>query len=158
LPGISPAREPRPLSKEFSFPGDVHAMPAAREAVMDFLKPCFASELDEIDVLVALQEALANAALHGCQNDPSKIIHCAVEIEPSSITITVCDPGPGFDVEAVTQATECGANVSEHGRGIALMRGVMDEVTYHNGGSEVQLRKRLAETTASLQERSRALS
>jgi anti-sigma regulatory factor (Ser/Thr protein kinase) len=38
---------------------------------MDFVNPYFASEFEEIDVLIALQEALANAVLHGCQNDPS---------------------------------------------------------------------------------------
>ncbi len=37
--------------------------------------------------------------------------------------------------------TEAGTNVTEHGRGICLMRSLMDEVTYRHGGAEVQLRK-----------------
>ncbi len=118
-------------------------MAAARHAVMDFVKPYLGSELEEIDVLIALQEALANAALHGCHNDPGKAIHCSVEVDPSGVTITIRDPGPGFDVDAVTQSAAAGANVTEHGRGITLMRSVMDEVAYRDGGSEVRLRKLL---------------
>jgi serine/threonine-protein kinase RsbW len=116
-------------------------MAAARQAVMDFVKPYLASELEEIDVLIALQEALVNAALHGCHNDPGKTIHCSVEIDPAGVTITIRDPGPGFDVDAVTQSTEAGANMTEHGRGIILMRSLMDDIVYRNGGSEVRLRK-----------------
>ncbi len=116
-------------------------MVRARESVMDFIRPHCSGDLEEIDVLVALQEALANAALHGSQNDSSKTIRCRVEIDPSAFTITIRDTGPGFDVEAATRPTEAGTNVTEHGRGICLMRSLMDEVTYRHGGAEVQLRK-----------------
>ena len=116
-------------------------MTQARDSVIEFVKPYFGSEVEEIDVLIALQEALANAVVHGCRNDPSKIISCSVEVDRSAITITIRDPGPGFDVDAVTQSSEAGTNMTDHGRGIALMRSVMDEVAYRNGGSEVRLRK-----------------
>jgi serine/threonine-protein kinase RsbW len=116
-------------------------MVAARQAVMDFIKPHCTSELDEIDILVALQEALANAVFHGCQDDSSETIHCSVAIDPTGFTIIVRDPGPGFDVEAATQSTKAGDNTTEHGRGISLMQGLMDEVTYRHGGAEVELRK-----------------
>lgn len=138
---LSPATEPRRLGKEFSFPSDVDSMTQARDSVIEFVKPYFGSEVEEIDVLIALQEALANAVVHGCRNDPSKIISCSVKVDRSAITITIRDPGPGFDVDAVTQSSEAGTNMTDHGRGIALMRSVMDEVAYRNGGSEVRLRK-----------------
>ena len=114
-------------------------MVEARELVMDFVRPYFFSDFEEIDVLVALQEALSNA-LHGTQNDRSKTIHCSVSINSSAFTITVRDPGLGFDVEAATQPTETGANMTTHGRG-CLMRRMVDEVIYRHGGAEVQLRK-----------------
>jgi len=130
--------EPRTISKEFVFTGDRLAMTAARDSVMDFLGDYVDGEQQEIDVLLALQEALANAVLHGSGGDPSKTIHCRVEIDPSAITIVVTDSGPGFDLAAVDAR---GANLSEHGRGISLMRGLMDEVSYSRGGSEVRLTK-----------------
>ena len=131
----------QPIGRGFTFSGDTDSIAAAREVLMDFLKPHFSSELEEIDVFIALQEALANAVMHGCRNDASKAIHCSVAIDHSEFTITIRDPGPGFDVEAVPQPTEAANNLTEHGRGICLMRSAMDEVAYQNGGSELQLRK-----------------
>ena len=116
-------------------------MVAARQAVMDFIKPHCSNELEEIDILVALQEALANAVFHGCEDDPSKTIYCSVEIDASGFTITIRDPGPRFDVEAARSPTEAGANTTPHGRGICLMRSLMNEVTYRHGGAEVHLRR-----------------
>jgi anti-sigma regulatory factor (Ser/Thr protein kinase) len=79
--------------------------------------------------------------LHGCGNEPSKTIHCRVEIDPSAFLITIRDPGSGFDPGMATESTEAGTNVSQHGRGICLMRSLMDDLTYRYGGTEVQLRK-----------------
>jgi serine/threonine-protein kinase RsbW len=129
------------VSREFAFPGDREWLAASRQAVMDFIEPYCSGEFEEVDILVAVQEALANAILHGCNSDPSKTIYCSVVIDPSAFTITVRDPGPGFDVEAAVRAIELGQNITPTGRGILLMRSLMDEVTYRNGGSEVQLRK-----------------
>jgi serine/threonine-protein kinase RsbW len=107
---------------------------------MDFIKEHHLPEPEEIDILVALQEALANAVLHGCQNDGTKTILCRVKINPSALTIVIRDPGPGFDVGAFESA-DPSLNTTEHGRGICLMRSLMDQVTYQRGGSEILLRK-----------------
>ena len=126
------------MSKELVFTADLAAMIAARDAIMDWLQDTWCSEGDRTDILVALQEALANAVVHGCHSDPSKAIDCRVDVDPSAITITVRDPGEGFHVAATEAA---GTNLSEHGRGIQMMRGLMDEVTFRRGGSEVGLVK-----------------
>lgn len=129
------------VSREFNFRGDPDSLAASRQAVMDFIAPYCSSDIEEVDILIAVQEALANAILHGCQNDSAKTIHCSVVIDPAAFTITIRDCGPGFDVDAATRASESGTNTTAHGRGIAMMRSLMDEVTYRNGGSEVELRK-----------------
>jgi len=140
LPEGHQSVEQQAISREFTFPGDSESIVAARESVMTFIKENGANEGQEIDIFVALQEALANAALHGCQNDRAKTIRCWVEINPSAFTIVIQDAGPGFDVVAATTA-DPSVNTTEHGRGICLMRSLMDDVSYRRGGSEVRLRK-----------------
>ena len=61
-------------------------------------------------------------------------------------SLTIRDPGPGFDPYGATQSTEAGTHITPQGRGICLMRSLMDEVTYHRGGTELQLRKLRAAT------------
>ena len=116
-------------------------MIASRDRVMDFIHEHCASEQEEIDILVALQEGLANAVLHGCRSDPAKAIRCSVEINPEAIAILIRDPGRGFDISAAMPSGD-GTNLTEHGRGILLMRSLMDEVSYRRGGTELLLRKR----------------
>jgi len=141
LPEASQSVEHEVLRRQFVFTGDAAAMIATRDSIMDFLHQHCADEHQEIDIMIALQEGLANAVLHGSRNDPSKIIRCAVDVTPQAINIIIKDPGEGFDISAATDSTDAGTNLTEHGRGICLMRGLMDEVHYRHGGSELQLQK-----------------
>ena len=129
------------LSSEFVFTGDPAAMVAVRDRIMDFLHEHCADEQQEIDIMIALQEGLANAVLHGSRNDPSKIIRCLVDVTPEAITIVIRDSGQGFDTAVATDSTDDGTNLTQHGRGIYLMRSLMDEVSYRHGGSELLLKK-----------------
>lgn len=133
--------EPQAISKEFVFTGDSASMVAARDSMMDFIRDYCSSGQEEIDIFLALQEALANAVLHGCHSDPSKTVHTWVDIDSSTITIVIRDPGVGFDLAHATRSGEDGVNLTEHGRGICMMRSLMDEVSYRRGGSEVLLKK-----------------
>jgi anti-sigma regulatory factor (Ser/Thr protein kinase) len=126
--------------QEFECPGNVKSVAASRERVMEFVCQHCTEEAEQIDILVALQEALANATLHGCGGDAAKTIHCAVEVSKSDITISVRDPGPGFDL-ALADPDNFTAGTRSNGRGICLMRSLMTEVTFARGGSELIMRK-----------------
>jgi serine/threonine-protein kinase RsbW len=139
--------EAQALCKEFVFPADLAAMIAARDAVMDFVHQHSPNEELELDILIALQEALANAVTHGCGNDPSKTILCSVSIDSSATTIVVKDSGQGFETADAADTSDDGSNLTEHGRGILLMRSLMDEVNYRHHGSEVRLKKYRTRTT-----------
>jgi serine/threonine-protein kinase RsbW len=137
----SPAQSVR--YQEFEFPGVLAAIPEYRDRLMEFVTQQSIGEGDQIDILVALQEALANAALHGCKDDPSRKILCAVTASPVEIVISVRDPGPGFNMERADPERFETTRLS-HGRGIALMRGLMTDVSFARNGAEIILRKKLA--------------
>lgn len=128
--------------EEFEFPGVLASVPECREQVMEFVNRHCPDEGDQIDILVAVQEALANAALHGCHDDPSTRIHCVVTADLSDITVAVRDPGPGFD-PGRADPEKFQATKLTHGRGICLMRSLMSEVSFAHHGAEIVLRKHL---------------
>jgi serine/threonine-protein kinase RsbW len=128
------------FSREFTFAGDTEAMFAARDEIMQFLNARGVDREEEIDILVALQEALANAVAHGCRNDAAKTVRCTVEVNANEINLVIRDPGAGFDSYS-DREFEDGTNLSNHGRGILLMRSLMDEVSYRHHGSELHLKK-----------------
>lgn len=131
------------MRKEFEFPGVLARVPECREQVMEFVSQHCSDEGEKLDMLVAVQEALANAALHGCKDDPAKTIRCAVEVSAEEIIFTVRDPGPGFDMSKA-DPEKYQASKLTHGRGICLMRSLMSEVSFARNGAEVVMRKRLA--------------
>ena len=134
---------PEIVSREFEFPGDLESVTESREQVMQFVCQHCPDEGDQIDILVALQEALVNAALHGCGDDRAKKIQCNVTANESDITITVRDPGPGFDL-ALAAPENYTASTSSHGRGLCLIRGLMTEVSFAREGAELRMRKHIA--------------
>jgi serine/threonine-protein kinase RsbW len=111
--------------------------------VMEAVRQIKCADGKEDAIELALQEALANAVVHGAKEDPTKIVECLVACdEQRGILIIVRDPGPGFDPQAIPSCT-LGENLySNHGRGIFLINQLMDEVQFHRNGTEIHMVKR----------------
>jgi len=93
-------------------------------------------------VELALHEALSNAVVHGNGIDASKLVHIRCQCElGKGVSIVVSDYGQGFDPKAVPDPLAVERLQAEHGRGIHLMKLVMDEVSFERGGTEVHMRK-----------------
>ena len=116
---------------------------------------------------LALEEALRNAIHHGNLQLSSKLreefdddkyselfeqrrrekpysqrkVHIKVRISADGATFTIRDEGPGFDPNSVPDPTAPENLEAVCGRGIWLMRSLMDEVIYNDTGNEVTLVK-----------------
>ena len=96
----------------------------------------------EADIEMALHEALANAVIHGNEKNSCKRIYveCRCYMD-GEVSITVRDEGQGFNSEEVTNPTTPENLLCTHGRGIYLMKTLMDEVSFEDGGAVVRMRK-----------------
>lgn len=131
------------LRFEDVIPADVGAITPLVRRVMDLVRNFGCAAGEEHAVELAVQEALANAVVHGAKGDPSQQVSICVACEADrGILIVVRDPGPGFDPHAIPSPV-AGENVFEsHGRGIFLINRLMDHVEYASGGTELRMRKR----------------
>ncbi len=94
-------------------------------------------------VSISVVEAGTNAIQHGCGQNGQSRIHMHFEVESDTLTIIVHDPGPGFDPAGVPDPTSPENLVRERGRGIFIMRQMMDEVDFSfERGTTVRLVKR----------------
>lgn len=128
-------------------PSTLSALDAVLEKTVAAVKnmACAPEEEKLGDVELALHEALANAVLHGNKTDPNRkvVVACFCECgTDAGLLLVVRDEGSGFDLNEIPDPTAAEVVNSNHGRGIFLMRHMMDEVRYSNGGSEVGMRKR----------------
>ncbi len=95
-------------------------------------------------LLIAVIEAGTNAVQHGNMFAEDKTVKFEVTVDPSAVRVRVDDVGKGFDPSRVLNPTEGEQLLSPHGRGLFLMRQLMDEVRFETGpehGTTVFLRK-----------------
>jgi serine/threonine-protein kinase RsbW len=96
----------------------------------------------EDDIESAVREALANAIIHGNQEDPQKRVYVAVTCSfHGEISITVRDEGHGFDPGVLVDPTDRNNLLLSHGRGIYLIRTVMDQVSFEEHGRVVCMKR-----------------
>jgi serine/threonine-protein kinase RsbW len=135
------------MQMELALPSEVAAISPAVDRLMLLIKNCRCAPGNETDIEIALREALENAVIHGNHEDPRKHVYvsCRCDAE-EEVSIIVRDEGQGFDSNALPDPTAPGAIESSHGRGIYLMKALMDEVDFEDGGAVVHLRKKSGDT------------
>ncbi len=86
---------------------------------------------------VALTEALSNAMEYGNGMDAAKLVDVTTHVYEDRIQIQVKDQGVGFDPDVVPDPTH--ATNLEHpgGRGLFLIRQLVDEVTFNDRGNAI---------------------
>lgn len=94
-----------------------------------------------LNIPVALSEALSNAILRGNREDARKHVRLRARFDANGVELDVRDEGPGFDLEASLRDPSDPRNVQrEDGRGLFLMRSLMDRVErFDDGGNVVRL-------------------
>ena len=129
------------LELERSLPSKVAAISPFVDRLMLLFRKCGCVSENESEVEIALCEALANAIIHGNHENPGKHVRVRCRCEPSEISIAVKDEGRGFDIEKIADPTAPENQGSIHGRGIYLMKALMDEVRFEEDGVVVHMRK-----------------
>jgi len=92
------------------------------------------------NLAVAVAEALSNAAVHGNRLHPRHAVRVIVEVLPRvCVVVEVADLGPGFDSNQVGDPTHPARVLMPGGRGIFLMKQLVDRVEYNEAGNKVRL-------------------
>ena len=102
---------------------------------------------DEVfHVTMAVREAAVNAVLHGNEYDSTREIEGSLEITGTDLIFIVADQGHGFDPDHLPNPLAPENLLRNSGRGIFLIRSLMDEVHFRqlHPGTELTLVKHLA--------------
>lgn len=100
------------------------------------------SEHDKFSVRVALEEALANAVLHGHHGDEDFEINVSWKVDDEIVEITVRDQGCGYDPETIPDPTAEENLTLPSGRGLAMIKAFMDSVHLNEVGNQVKMIRR----------------
>jgi serine/threonine-protein kinase RsbW len=111
-----------------------------------------AKELDKYDgdrstlayhLNLVLTEAMANAIKYANAGEPDTMVHIIINISNDEILIKVYDKGQGFDINAIP--TPNFKQLEDRGRGIFIIKSLMDSVRYHKlrSGNVLEMSKKL---------------
>lgn len=123
-----------------SLPRDARAIGVARHISRETLRELGVEDNCVSDIEVALTEACTNVLDHSGNGDEYDVEFTLTEHD---CVIRVIDSGSGFDIEAPRVPPD---EVSESGRGIALMQALVDRVRFESrpeDGTVVHLEKSL---------------
>ena len=119
-------------------PSDVGCIEEAVELVT---RHCLAghqaTRTTQFRLRVVLSEALTNAIVRGNGEDRSKWVDVRAELVPESIRVSVTDEGPGFDPDAVPEPLQPDQLDEATGRGLYLIRKLVDTVQFNERGNSI---------------------
>lgn len=101
------------------------------------------AHLDEIQLhklMVSLTEAVNNAIVHGNRLNETKKVVVQCKLLPEWLVVSVTDEGRGFKLDKVRNPLRKKNLLRNSGRGIFLMRTLMNKVEYEMGTSGVEVR------------------
>src|SRR6266540_1349237 len=92
---------------------------------------------------LVLTEAMANAIKYANPTDPDTMVHIFINISMDKILIKVFDKGQGFDINSI--ATPNFEQLEDRGRGIFIIKSIMDSVNYKKltCGNVLEMSKKL---------------
>ncbi|MFA6637013.1 MAG: ATP-binding protein [Candidatus Omnitrophota bacterium] len=122
---------------------DSHLLKQTSREITDRLRISGVKETVIFDIRVAVEESLRNAMIHGNKMDPEKKVTVEADITEKNIRVCVEDEGEGFDPGSLPDPTDEENILKTSGRGVYMIRHLMDEVKYENGGKRIIMIKYL---------------
>ncbi len=125
----------------FDLPNDLQRIEEFVDSLLDHGRSIgFNPDRLRLNLRVGLTEALSNAMLYGNAQDPRKRVQVVAQFTAHEITVRVTDEGHGFDPEDLPDPT-LPANIRRsRGRGIFLIRQLMDHVEYNERGNSIEMK------------------
>ena len=119
-------------------PSDVSFVEEAVDLVTRHLEASFVDvHTIRFNLRVALAEALANAILYGNGGDVSKGVVIRVLFGRHAVQLEVTDQGGGFNYRFLPDPTLPFERLQPRGRGLFLIRKLVDEVRFNATGNSI---------------------
>lgn len=131
------------LHEALTLPSTLSTVEAIENKTAELAQQAGFDEDTVSQIAMISREAAANAVLHGNKKDPNKQVRATFSLTSESLSIQVADEGTGFDPGNVPDPLSPEGLLKPSGRGIFLMRAIMDEVHFRqlSPGTEITLVK-----------------
>jgi serine/threonine-protein kinase RsbW len=142
----SPVSAPSKVRRCLQLSSTMESVGAVEAAADEISAQAGLDEEQRFHVTMAVREGTINAVLHGNEYDPGRKIEVLLENTGADLVFTIRDQGQGFDPDHLPDPLAAENLLRGTGRGIFLIRSLMDEVHFRplHPGTELTLIKHLA--------------
>ena len=124
-------------------PSQLEKIPGFLSQVIKKIETLGLKEEEVFEIRLCLEEALTNAMKHGNKLDPDLSVEVDIEAHDNRLTIKVVDQGQGFDFENLPDPTDKDNLLKTAGRGIFLIKNLMNKVEFSDRGRVIKMIKLL---------------
>ena len=141
-----PTRSPRaPILEhiDFHLPSTLSSVAEIERAVEAMALRLGFDEDTASNIAMVTREAAINAVKHGNRFSPAKTVNASLDRTADSLSICIGDQGSGLDPATLPDPLDPANLLRSSGRGVFLMRALMDEVHFRQlqPGTQVTLIK-----------------
>src|ERR1700744_3087345 len=136
------------LHEALTLPSELSTVEIVEAKATEYAQKAGFDEDTASQISMVSREAAVNAGLHGNKKSPEKYVRATFTLTAESLTIQAADEGEGFDPTSFPDPLSPEGLLKPSGRGIFLMRAIMDEVHFRqlSPGAEITLVKHRIET------------
>jgi len=131
------------MNKRIDIASDLKHIKPTVGSIIDFLKSKQTEESDIFDIRLCLEEALINAIKYGNRFDENLNVSVDVSHDGNKLIIAIEDKGPGFDYQSLPDPREEENLLKGRGRGVFLIKHLMDEMRFNKKGNRITMIKYL---------------
>lgn len=128
-------------TKVFTIQSDLKEIPALSDAILVHLGTAQLNSNLVYDIRLATEEAVINAIRHGNKLKEELPVVVSVGCADNRISISVEDKGAGYDHVEIPDPTSEENILKGHGRGLFLIKSVMDEIHFNEAGNKIEMIK-----------------
>lgn len=129
----------------FKIPSDSGHIKKASVKILNSLKKLNLDKDTLFDIRLCLEEAIINAIKYGNKRKKDLSVEISYSISGGRLEVTICDEGKGFDYNSIPDPRSRKNILKQGGRGLFLIRNLMDEVRFNDKGNQIKMIKFLRE-------------
>jgi serine/threonine-protein kinase RsbW len=127
-----------------TLPSELPSVERVEEMAEKFAQRAGFDEDTVSNIAMVCREAAVNAVIHGNKYDKNKVVTACFQLSDEALTLEISDQGAGLDPDNCPDPLAPENLMRTSGRGIFLMRALMDEVHFRQltPGTQITMVKR----------------
>ena len=127
----------------FRIPSQIEYLRKVSSRILDALASRNVPETTLFNIRLCVEEAVRNAVVHGNHCDKNLSVTVTYWAEGRKFFMEVADEGKGFDHRRLPDPTDSEHILRNSGRGVYLIRKLMDKVEFNETGNSIRMVKHL---------------